>query len=83
MYNDISRKSEYPKTLVIRNTIGGLIWQIYHVEAQHEAKILSSNATMNGFQGITLEDYQPEMEETWPDWRETEGGKKIVNGEPW
>lgn len=69
----------YPKTLVIRNHEGGMIWQIYHVQAEHEAAQLSRNATRHGFRAITLEDYQPEMEETWPDWRETEGGLEIIN----
>jgi hypothetical protein len=79
MHTDISTTKDYPKTLVIRNHEGGLIWQIYHVQAQHEAQGLSDNATRNAFQAITLEDYQPEYEETWPDWRETEGGKSIIN----
>lgn len=79
MYKNVSSNQNYPKTLVIRNHEGGMIWQIYHVQALHEAKILASNATNNGFQAITLEDYQPDLEETWSDWRQTEGGMKIVN----
>jgi hypothetical protein len=71
MYTDISTNEIYPKTLVIRNHEGGMIWQIYHVEKESEATKLSNNATMNGFEAITLEDYQPENEETWSDWRET------------
>lgn len=78
MFTDISMDNNYPKTLVIRNHSGGLVWQIYHVQTEKEAEILSSNATANGFEAITLEDYQPELEETWPDWRETEGGRKII-----
>jgi hypothetical protein len=69
MFTDLSNSSEYPKTLVIRNHKGGMIWQVYHVEARREADILSTNATMNGFEAITLEDYQPDMEQTFPDWR--------------
>jgi hypothetical protein len=69
MFTDLSNSSEYPKTLVIRNHEGGMIWQVYHVEARREADILSTNATMNGFEAITLEDYQPDMEQTFPDWR--------------
>ena len=78
MYTDISSDNTYPKTLVVRNHEGGSIWQIYHVQAEHEAKILAKNATQNAFQAITLEDYQPDYEETWPDWRETDGGRRIV-----
>jgi hypothetical protein len=74
---DVSEK-EFPKTLVIRNTPGGMIWQIYHVKAQYEADRLTKNALRNGFYGITLEEYQPDEEETFPDWRETDGGKKIA-----
>ena len=78
MYTEKSTNENYPKTLVIRNHTGGMIWQIYHIQAIHEAERISKNATGNGFQAITLEDYQPELKETWPDWRETDGGKEII-----
>ena len=81
MYTDISTREIYPKTLVIRNEYGGMIWQIYHVQAKHEADRISTNATENGFEAITLEDYQSNLKETWPDWRETPGGQKIINNE--
>jgi hypothetical protein len=71
MLLEISKDEKYPKTLVVRNHEGGLIWQIYHVQKKSEAIKLANNATMNGFQAITLEDYQPSYEETWSDWRET------------
>jgi hypothetical protein len=74
MYKDISTTESYPKTLMIRNQEGGMIWQVYHVQTEVEAERLSTNATLNGFYGITLEDYQPEEEETWKDWRETAKG---------
>jgi hypothetical protein len=70
MYTNISETDEYPKTLMVRNHEGGMIWQIYHVQKQSEADKLAANAKRNGFFGSTLEDYQPEFEETWPDWRE-------------
>lgn len=70
MFTDISTKNEFPKTLVIRNSKGGMIWQIYHVQKESEADKLSFNATNNGFESITLEDYQPQHEETFPNWRE-------------
>lgn len=79
MFTKISTNKKYPKTLVIRNTVGGMIWQLYHVETEREAERLSIQATKNGFQGITLEDYQPKEKQTWPDWRETKGGQKIIN----
>jgi hypothetical protein len=69
MYTDISTQNNYPKTLVIRNTPEGMIWQIYHVNNLQEAEGLASIAKSNGFYGITLEDYQPEHVETWPGWR--------------
>jgi hypothetical protein len=71
MYTNISTNDAYPKTLVVRNYEGGMIWQVYHVQKEGEASKLSANATMNGFEAITLEDYQPSTKETWPDWRET------------
>jgi|LakMenEpi03Aug12_release.lakeMendotaPanAssembly.Ray.scaffolds.fasta_scaffold17891_20 hypothetical protein len=71
MYTDITNDNIYPKTLMIRNHEGGLVWQVYHVQKQSEADKLVSNAWKNGFFGSTLEDHQPECEETWPDWRET------------
>ena len=67
-YTDESTSTNWLKTLVIRNTPDGMIWQIYHVQNQEEAEWLSSNATRNGFYGITLEDYSGH-EETFPDWR--------------
>ena len=46
-----------------------MIWQIYHVKNQREADKLAEKATANAFYGITLEDHQPEHQETWPGWR--------------
>lgn len=60
----------YPKTLIIRNEFEGLIWQIYHVDKLSVAERLAANATANGFYGISLEDYQPQEEETFPNWRQ-------------
>ena len=58
MYSNISSNENFPKTLIIRNHLGGMIWQVYHVQKLNEAEKLSYNATMNGFEAITLEDYQ-------------------------
>ena len=82
MYTDISIKGEYPKSLIIRNHLGGMIWQVYIVEKESEADKLSATATANGFQAITLENYDESHKETFPDWRETEGGKKIISKAP-
>ena len=71
MYKDLSTGSEWPKTLMVRNHATVMVWQVYHVKKQSEAEKLTYNANMNGFYGTTLEDHQPEIEETWPDWRET------------
>jgi len=71
MYKNNSTTDTFPKTLLIRNTEGGMIWQIYHVNSEKVAQVLAANATLNKFEAITLEDYNPEYEETWPDWRET------------
>jgi hypothetical protein len=60
----------YPKTLLIRNEEGGLVWQVYHVNNLFEAKWLADNATRNGFECCKLEDYDPTYEETFPGWRD-------------
>ncbi len=78
MFKDISTTSKFPKTLIVRNHEGGLVWQVYHVQKLKEAERLADNATKNAFLAITLEDYHPEYKETWPDWRDTEGGKEII-----
>ena len=70
-YSDISTNENYPKTLVVRNHEGGLVWQVYHVQKESEADKLAHNATRNAFMAITLEDHDPSYDETWPDWRET------------
>lgn len=67
MYKDVASK-EFPKTLVIRNHVGGLIWQIYHVDNEYQAYYLAKNAKNKGFEEITLEDYN-DYEETFPNWR--------------
>jgi hypothetical protein len=69
-FEDLSTTDKFPKTLLIRNTVDGLIWQIYHVQNETEANNLSRNAKSNGFYGITLEDFDSELKETWPNWRE-------------
>ena len=58
MFTDIST-GDYPKTLVIRNSPDGMIWQLYHVKNNQEATTLAENAHNNAFYGITLEDHQP------------------------
>ena len=78
-YINKTTNDDYPKSLLIRNTPGGLIWQVYTVQKESEAINLSANATSNGFYGITLEDFDACYAETFPGWRETDGGKNIIN----
>lgn len=78
MYKDLTTTEKYPKTLVIRNHEGGAIWQIYHVQEKYEAETIANGATNNGFEAITLEEHQPNLEETFPNWRkESESWLKI------
>ena len=81
MYTNLTTNNSFPKTLFIRNEFGGMIWQVYHINNLTEAERLANNATKNQFNGITLEDYQPDYEETRPDWRDTIGGKAITSAE--
>lgn len=77
MYNAMKQKykdfsnGEFPKTLMIRNHEGGMIWQVYHVTNQKQVDILIKNSWGNGFYGSTLENHQLDYEETFLDWRET------------
>jgi hypothetical protein len=70
-FKDKTASKDYPKTLVIRNHEGGMIWQVYHVNNKPEAWILSLNADKNGFECRTLTDHQPEAQETFKQWRDT------------
>lgn len=70
VYIDMS-SGDFPKTLKIRNTHDGMIWQVYHPDSQQDVDEITKRAHANGFYGITLENYQPEEKETWSDWRET------------
>ena len=69
MLVDESNSNAFPKTLFIRNSVGGMIWQVYHVQKLKEAEILSHNATMNGFESCILENHNADYEETFPNWR--------------
>jgi hypothetical protein len=79
MYINLTTNAPYPKTLFISNEKGGAVWQVYHVEAQHEADRLSKTATANGFEHIELKDFDEDVTESYPDWRDTTGGKKIIS----
>lgn len=68
---DNSINNNYPKTLLIHSTEGGLVWQVYHVQSESEANNLSKNAEGNGFQYRQLVDHTND-EETFPDWRDTQ-----------
>lgn len=58
----------FPKTLEIRNTPTGMIWQIYHVQSEKEVAVLTYNSQKNGFLGQTVVPYTGEQE-TFPRWR--------------
>lgn len=58
----------FPKTLEIRNTPGGMIWQIYHVQSQQEIDVLTKNSRNHGFFSQTVVDYNGEKE-TFAGWR--------------
>ena len=60
--------ADFPKTLEIRNTPGGMIWQIYHVQSQNEIFILTRNSQGNGFHSQTVVPFNGELE-TFPHWR--------------
>lgn len=77
MYRDKSTTT-FPKHLIIRNHLGGMVWQVYKVEKESEAIKLANNASKNGFADITLENFDKDLEETFPDWRDTKGGKLII-----
>lgn len=66
------------KTVEIRNQFNGLIWQIYHVSNYEQAAALAANACANGFFHTCVVPYDPTMEETFLDWRESPGGKQIL-----
>jgi len=68
MLNDVSTGG-FPKTLEVRNTEDGMIWQIYHVKGQSEIDTLYKNAINNAFQSVTVVNHDPVQEETFPDWR--------------
>lgn len=60
------------KQLEVRNTPGGMIWQIYHVNENipSEQELLTRAANLNGFTSVRIRDELTE-EETWPGWRDT------------
>jgi hypothetical protein len=59
----------YPKMLIMRNEVRGLIWQAYLVMDEQEERILTKNANINGF--IVQQEPQGYTEETTPCWRES------------
>lgn len=71
----LDNSENYPKTLLIRNEKGGMVWQVYHVNNIREAKMLARTAQGNRFDHITLEAYDKDAKETWPGWRNLEGWK--------
>jgi hypothetical protein len=66
---------DFPKTLLIRNEPGGMIWQVYHPDNIKDVEEIKKRAFANGFEEITLTDYAPNYKETFPDWRSTKAWK--------
>lgn len=69
----MSQITLYPENtqLLIRNTRGGLVWQVYTIRDSIERDLLEKTARTNGFQGFCIE-YESTMNETWPNWRDSE-----------
>lgn len=75
------------KTVVIRNSRQGMIWQVYHVQNSEELAMLDTNCRANGFWGAEIlyldggVCYHPDMKETFPTWRADTN--MPVTGEDW
>lgn len=70
----------FPKMLVMRNSLGGMIWQAYRIENEKERELLSNSARKNGF--IVQEEDADYTDETSPGWRNTPEWKDYVAGKP-
>ena len=68
-YQDISTNEQFPKTMTMQAQPNGAYWQIYHVRDNSEVKMLKEGATRNGYEVITLKDYNGQLEETFSNWR--------------
>jgi hypothetical protein len=68
------------KQLLIRNEHGGAIWQVYTIESDLEATVLTRNASNNGFQSIEIVtvDIGDAHEDTFPGWRYSYGWKACM-----
>lgn len=67
-HTDKTTNKDFPQTIIIRNQFEGMIWQIYHVKNNYDKSVIILNAYNNEFRGISVEDYQPELEETFEGW---------------
>lgn len=65
---DTSTNNNYPKTLLIRNEVGGMVWQLYHVPSLESAILLAYTSRTQGYEDQELVDYKPESEENYPEW---------------
>ena len=68
-YQDISTNEQFPKTMTMQAQPNGAYWQIYHVRDNSEVEMLKEGATRNGYEVITLRNYNGQLEETFPNWR--------------
>jgi hypothetical protein len=69
-FENNSQDNVYPKTLLIHNTEGGAVWSVYHIDNAYQLPTLVNGAERNAFMYVTLEDYDPSAEETFPTWKE-------------
>ena len=75
-----STKGNDMQQLEIRNTIGGMVWQVYHVETKQEIEMLTRTARGNDFEGFKISD-TIDREETWLGWRDTDAWKHYLASE--
>lgn len=70
MYKDKTTNVHYPKTIKVRTEPDGWVWKVFHPKNKQETEEIMARHTSRDYNGITLEDYDPNVEESNPDWRE-------------
>ena len=68
------------RQLLIRNTPGGCVWQVYHIKSDLEYDLITRTASGNGFLSFTVET-ECDMEETFPGWRESKEWKDYLEAQ--
>lgn len=66
-------ETKFPFMLIMRNSIGGMIWQAYEVMEDKEVELLTKSARSNGFRV----DHEPSgyTDESTPGWRDSQEWK--------